>query len=119
MTRTDERLVDFSGSFAAFVQSIFYRGATAGLFSMLQSAGATAVMPAAGAIAGASSAIGAGIASLVYGSKQDPSNGSPDSSQPSTDAPPPSYPGHASQLPVNYAVYQRNQRKPSKSPSLS
>ncbi|RXW20924.1 hypothetical protein EST38_g4944 [Candolleomyces aberdarensis] len=104
------------GSFAALIQSIFYRGATAGLFSILQSAGATAVMPAAGAIAGASSAIGAGVASLLYGSKKDSNNGSPDPSPPNTDSPPPPYPGYASHLPVNYAVYRS---KRSKSPSSS
>ncbi|KAJ2912403.1 hypothetical protein MD484_g8010, partial [Candolleomyces efflorescens] len=100
------------GSFAAVIQSIFYRGATAGLFSMLQSAGATAVMPAVGSIVGATSAIGAGVASLVYGhgSKKDSEGGSSDSSEESSDSPPPPYPGDP-HSPVTYAVYQRKRDK--------
>lgn len=94
------------GSLAAFVQSMFYRGATAGLFSMLQSAGATAVMPAAGLLASATSAVGAGVASMFYGSR---GGSTPDSSPTNgaTDPPPPPYQGHDKPpYPADYAVYQ-------------
>ncbi|KAJ3548394.1 hypothetical protein NMY22_g1284 [Coprinellus aureogranulatus] len=101
------------GSLAAFIQSVFYRGATAGLFSILQSAGATAVLPATGAIAGGVSAVGAGIASLVYGSGGNSSDGTPSSSSTSADSPPPPYPGigpTASGMPVEYSVYKSKRR---------
>ncbi|TEB29244.1 hypothetical protein FA13DRAFT_1815388 [Coprinellus micaceus] len=97
-----------AGSFAAFVQSIFYRGATAGIFSVLQSMGATAVLPATGAIAGGMSAVGAGIASLVYGAQ--PSSNGTDSSSSNTDSPPP-YSGPTSLgQPVEYSIYRSKKR---------
>lgn len=101
------------GSIAAFVQSVFYRGATAGLFSILQSAGATAVLPATGAIAGGVSAVGAGLASLVYGGSRPNTNSSGSARRSSSsdgDVPPP-YPGLTSTgIPAEYTVYQPKRR---------
>jgi hypothetical protein len=54
--------VYFLGSLAAALQSIFYGGATTGLFSILQSIGATAAVPAAGAVIASAGAVGTGIA---------------------------------------------------------
>jgi len=50
------------GSVAATIQSIVYGGATGGLFSLLQSAGATMVLPSVGTIFAGAAATGAGIA---------------------------------------------------------
>lgn len=52
------------GSIAASIQSIVYGGATGGLFSLLQSAGATMVLPSVGAILTGTVTAGAGIAVL-------------------------------------------------------
>ena len=49
------------GSLAATIQSIVYGGATGGLFSLLQSAGATMVMPSAGTIFTGAAATGVGV----------------------------------------------------------
>ena len=53
------------GSIVATIQSIFYGGLTTGIFSIFQSIGATAVLPGATAVAGASTALGAGVSSLI------------------------------------------------------
>ena len=50
------------GSLAATIQSIVYGGATGGLFSLLQSAGATIVLPSIGTIFTGAAATGAGVA---------------------------------------------------------
>ena len=50
------------GSLAAFIQSIVYGGATGGLFSLLQSAGATMVLPSVGTIFTGAAATGVGVA---------------------------------------------------------
>lgn len=50
------------GSLAASIQSIVYGGATGGLFSLLQSAGATIVLPSVGAMLTGAAATGAGVA---------------------------------------------------------
>lgn len=54
-----------AGSLAATIQSILYGGLTGGLFSIFQSIGATAVLPGVTAVAGASTALGAGVSSLI------------------------------------------------------
>ncbi|KAF9643749.1 hypothetical protein BDM02DRAFT_3077775, partial [Thelephora ganbajun] len=51
-----------AGSIAATIQSIVYGGATGGLFSLLQSAGATMVLPSVGTIFAGAASTGAGIA---------------------------------------------------------
>lgn len=61
----------FAGSLAAALQSIFYGGATTGLFSIFQSLGATAVLPAAGTVIASASAVGTGIASYFSGGGDD------------------------------------------------
>ena len=53
------------GSLAATTQSIVYGGATGGLFSLLQSAGATMVLPSVGVMVVGVATTGAGIAILV------------------------------------------------------
>ena len=53
------------GSLAASIQSVFYGGLTTGIFSICQSIGATAVLPGATTVAGASTALGAGVSSLI------------------------------------------------------
>ena len=50
------------GSLAATIQSIVYGGTTGGLFSLLQSAGATIVLPSIGTIFTGAAATGAGVA---------------------------------------------------------
>ena len=50
------------GSIAATIQSIVYGGATGGLFSLLQSAGATMVLPSIGTILTGAAVTGAGAA---------------------------------------------------------
>jgi hypothetical protein len=55
------------GSFAATIQSIVYGGVTGGLFSLLQSAGATMVLPSVGAILTGTVTTGAGIAVMKNG----------------------------------------------------
>jgi hypothetical protein len=55
------------GSLAATIQSIVYGGATGGLFSLLQSAGATMVLPSVGAMFAGAATTGAGIAVLSKG----------------------------------------------------
>ncbi|EAU83179.2 hypothetical protein CC1G_07861 [Coprinopsis cinerea okayama7 len=59
------------GSIAATIQSIFYGGATTGLFSILQSIGATAAAPTVGSMIASASAVGAG-AVMVSGSSEEP-----------------------------------------------
>ncbi|KAF9645331.1 hypothetical protein BDM02DRAFT_3120353 [Thelephora ganbajun] len=51
-----------AGSIAATIQSIVYGGVTGGLFSLLQSAGATMVLPSVGTIFAGAASTGAGIA---------------------------------------------------------
>ena len=58
----DWTLIYGLGSIAATIQSIVYGGATGGAFSLLQSAGATMVLPSIGAIFTGTVATGAGIA---------------------------------------------------------
>ena len=53
---------DDIGSIAATIQSIVYGGATGGLFSLLQSAGATMVLPSIGTILTGAAATGTGAA---------------------------------------------------------
>lgn len=50
------------GSIAATIQSIVYGGATGGLFSLLQSAGATMVLPSVGTLFAGAATTGAGLA---------------------------------------------------------
>ena len=50
-----------AGSIAATIQSIVYGGATGGLFSLLQSAGATLVLPSVGTILTGAATTGAGV----------------------------------------------------------
>ena len=50
------------GSLAATIQSIVYGGTTGGLFSLLQSAGATIALPSIGTIFTGAAATGAGVA---------------------------------------------------------
>ena len=62
------RLLSYSlGSVAATVQSVVYGGATGGLFSLLQSAGATMVLPSAGTIVAGAATTGAGIGVMGSG----------------------------------------------------
>ncbi|KAF9789702.1 hypothetical protein BJ322DRAFT_552305 [Thelephora terrestris] len=56
-----------AGSLAATVQSVVYGGATGGLFSLLQSAGATMVLPSAGTIITGVASTGAGIGLMGSG----------------------------------------------------
>ena len=51
-----------TGSLAATIQSIVYGGATGGIFSLLQSAGATMVLPSIGTMLTGAAATGAGVA---------------------------------------------------------
>ena len=53
---------DSTGSLAATIQSIVYGGATGGIFSLLQSAGATMVLPSIGTILTGAATTGAGVA---------------------------------------------------------
>ena len=55
------------GSLAATIQSIVYGSATGGLFSLLQSAGATMVLPSVGAMFAGAVTTGAGVAVLSKG----------------------------------------------------
>ena len=55
------------GSFAATIQSIVYGSATGGLFSLLQSAGATMVLPSVGTILTGTATTGAGISLMQNG----------------------------------------------------
>ena len=55
------------GSIAAVIQSVVYGGATGGLFSLLQSAGATMVLPSVGTMFAGSATTGAGIATMMSG----------------------------------------------------
>ncbi|KAJ2933299.1 hypothetical protein H1R20_g3824, partial [Candolleomyces eurysporus] len=73
---------------AAFAQSVFYGPLTGGLFSVLQSAGATAVMPSAVTLLTGSAATAAGAATLASGIESDtdeddpsPSDSTPDQAQ--------------------------------------
>jgi len=56
-----------AGSLAATIQSIVYGGATGGLFSLLQSAGATMVLPSVGTIFAGAATTGAGIGVMREG----------------------------------------------------
>jgi len=51
-----------AGSIAATIQSIVYGGMTGGIFSLLQSAGATMILPSAGTIFAGAATTGAGLA---------------------------------------------------------
>ncbi|TFK23716.1 hypothetical protein FA15DRAFT_670184 [Coprinopsis marcescibilis] len=111
-----------AGSFAAALQSIFYGSATTGLFSLLQSIGATAVLPAAGTIIASVSAVGTGIASYVSSTseentadtshlgKEDRHSRPPSPNLDGGDAPPP-YQASEADIPVNYAVYTSTRRR--------
>ena len=55
------------GSIAATIQSIVYGGATGGLFALLQSAGATMVLPSVGTIFAGAATAGAGAGLLRNG----------------------------------------------------
>ena len=55
------------GSFAATIQSIVYGSMTGGIFSLLQSAGATMVLPSVGTIVTGAATTGAGIAVMKNG----------------------------------------------------
>ena len=55
------------GSVAATVQSVVYGGATGGLFSLLQSAGATMVLPSVGTVVAGAATTGAGIGMMGSG----------------------------------------------------
>ena len=54
-----------AGSIAATIQSIVYGGATTGIFSLLQSAGATIVLPSIGTIVTGVAVTGVGVAVAV------------------------------------------------------
>jgi len=54
-----------AGSIAASIQSIVYGGATGGLFSLLQSAGATMVLPSVGTVLTGVATTGVGIAAVT------------------------------------------------------
>lgn len=79
-----------AGSLAAALQSIFYGGATTGLFSILQSVGATAVLPAAGTVLASVGAVGTGLASLFSGKEEE---GHRDEASEEVSPPPPYSPG--------------------------
>ena len=64
------------GSIAATVQSIVYGGLTTGIFSLLQSAGATMVLPSIGTLLTGVAATGAGIAVANADGQPVPSNSS-------------------------------------------
>lgn len=82
--------IQFIGSAAAWAQSVFYGSATSGLFSALQSAGATAVMPSALSLLTGSAATAAGAATLASGlDKDDDDAPAEELPSPSSDAPPP------------------------------
>ena len=55
------------GSVAATAQSVVYGGATGGLFSLLQSAGATMVLPSVGTVVAGAATTGAGIGMMGSG----------------------------------------------------
>lgn len=55
------------GSLAATIQSVVYGGATGGIFALLQSAGATMILPSVGTIITGAAASGAGLAVMSHG----------------------------------------------------
>jgi hypothetical protein len=54
-----------SGSIAAGAQSVIYGAFTCGVFSALQAAGATAVMPGATTVVAGSAGLVAGVGSMI------------------------------------------------------
>ena len=62
LSKTDPKQRYNVGSLAAAIQSIVYGGATGGLFSLLQSAGATTVLSSIGTIFTGAAATGVGVA---------------------------------------------------------
>jgi len=92
------------GSLAASLQSLFYGGFTTGVFSMLQSFAATSVAVSAASVATASTAVGAGLGSIVYNSQPGAAPSQSSQMPSSKDVPPPYSPD------VPYAVYKAKRK---------
>ena len=78
-----ELIID-AGSIAASIQSVFYGGATCGVFSVLQSVGATIAAPAVGSVLTAATTATVGGGLIVKAAREGSGNGSPDESQAGT-----------------------------------
>lgn len=59
------------GTLTAALRTIVYGSATTGLFTVFQTIGRAAVLPAAGAVMASASAVGAGIASVFSDEKEE------------------------------------------------
>ncbi|KAF9475349.1 hypothetical protein BDN70DRAFT_883831 [Pholiota conissans] len=79
------------GSFAAAIQSVFYGGATTGLFSACQSIGATAAVASGSAITSSIGAVAIGTSILRFGNDKGDCNSKPGHDDTSTNIAPPPY----------------------------
>ena len=75
-----ELIID-AGSIAAGIQSVFYGGATCGVFSVLQSVGATIAAPAIGSVVAAATTATVGGRLIADAGREGDGDGRPDDTQ--------------------------------------